>query len=420
MEMTMQTWLIEPRDPLIVRDGRPFGADIAGARATSLDFPFPSTTTGGVRTRQGLALGGFTNRPREEVEKLIKDLKEKVEVCGPVLVELNDNNEIADWLMPAPADALWCNSKADADGRVPQDRAKLIRLAPMQTPSGAFTNLPVDDLCPVGTWQSSRKPFDNPPRYWKWERFREWLTGPQGAEEAAIADWGHDGPPKETRTHVGIEPGSQTARDGALYQTRGLEFTHQAKPPSVGGKRLALAIWTTADKLAEALIPFGGERRLTHWRKSNKTIETEFADCKKAVTEAIKQSRDGDSYFCRLILLTPAHFTNGYRPASLGTLQPGITLELKSVAINRAQVVSGWDFDRTKSKNGQPKATKRLAPAGSVYFLKLTGDEKEIEEWFKKIWLRCVSDDPQDCRDGFGLSLLGKWSGKCEAMEIKP
>ena len=39
----MTIWLVEPRDPLIVREGRPFGPD-PGAWATSLPFPFPSTT----------------------------------------------------------------------------------------------------------------------------------------------------------------------------------------------------------------------------------------------------------------------------------------------------------------------------------------------------------------------------------------
>jgi len=37
--------LIEPRDPLIVRDGRPF-TNSPGARAKSLPFPLPQTLAG--------------------------------------------------------------------------------------------------------------------------------------------------------------------------------------------------------------------------------------------------------------------------------------------------------------------------------------------------------------------------------------
>jgi CRISPR-associated protein Cmr3 len=117
------------------------------------------------------------------------------------------------------------------------------------------------------------------------------------------------------------------------------------------------------------------------------------------------------------VLLTPAHFTNGYRPVWLRTLQPGVAGDLLGAAINRAQVVSGWDFDRTKSKDGQPKATKRLAPAGSVYFLQITGDESSVKTWCEKVWLKCVSDEPQDRCDGFGLAVLGAWSGEKEAQQ---
>ncbi|HZQ09120.1 MAG TPA: type III-B CRISPR module-associated Cmr3 family protein, partial [Anaerolineae bacterium] len=48
----MSVWLIEPRDPLIFRDGRPFNPT-PGARAISLPFPYPSTLAGAVRTRVG-------------------------------------------------------------------------------------------------------------------------------------------------------------------------------------------------------------------------------------------------------------------------------------------------------------------------------------------------------------------------------
>jgi CRISPR-associated protein Cmr3 len=49
----MTVWIMEPHDPLLVRDGRPFGSN-PGARARSLLFPFPSTIAGGMRTRAGL------------------------------------------------------------------------------------------------------------------------------------------------------------------------------------------------------------------------------------------------------------------------------------------------------------------------------------------------------------------------------
>lgn len=100
----MKTWIIEPRDPLIVRDGRPFGP-IPGARAASLSFPFPSTTTGGVRTQYGLGLGeDFEDEQKKS--SLIAKVK-RIAVTGPLLVEVDDETgDVARWFAWAPADAL--------------------------------------------------------------------------------------------------------------------------------------------------------------------------------------------------------------------------------------------------------------------------------------------------------------------------
>lgn len=425
----MQTWVIEPRDPLIVRDGRMFSAEVAGARATSLDFPFPSTLAGGVRTLQGHAqqinFEPVDEAARKELAAKLNTLRD-LSVCGPLLVELNECGEISEWLLPAPADALWCSLKDGID----RESATLEVLAPMQVPPGVFINLPeakadpdgdglAEKLCPVGTWRQTGKPFEPAPRYWKPAKFKDWLLAPQRSEKQKLAEWGHGGPPKELRTHVGIQPDSLTALDGALYQTRGLEFTEFREIARLGTKRLGLAVWTTADKLGEGLRPLGGERRLVHWRKSGSSLIQSLADCKETIIAAIKQSRA-----CRVVLLTPAHFTGGYRPHSL--LQASV--KLKAVAINRAKVVSGWDFDRTKAAvsqdkqrkyPGQAKKSRRLAPAGSVYFLKFVEDAKEtdIEAWCNEVWLQCMSDEPQDCRDGFGLAVLGTWSGQLEVQQ---
>jgi CRISPR-associated protein Cmr3 len=53
-----------------------------------------------------------------------------------------------------------------------------------------------------------------------------------------------------------------------------------------------------------------------------------------------------------------------------------------------------------------------MAPAGSVYFFEtLDGDPVDL---IPNAWLRPVSDDPKDKRDGYGLALWGIWSPKEE------
>ncbi|NTV66005.1 MAG: hypothetical protein HGA65_21065, partial [Oscillochloris sp.] len=61
-----------------------------------------------------------------------------------------------------------------------------------------------------------------------------------------------------------------------------------------------------------------------------------------------------------------------------------------------------------------PKATRRLAPAGSVYFLRLAGTEDAIRAWVEQTWMQCVSDNQQSRDDGFGLAVLGIWNNTRE------
>lgn len=388
----MTVWLIEPRDPLIVRDGRPFGP-VPGARAVSLPFPFPSTTTGGVRTRDGLdAEGRF--QPSE-----ISRVKQ-IAVRGPLLVELDANaGDITRWLAPAPADALLLDLE-------PPDttKAMLKRLVPLQLPPGVSTDLP-DALAPVGMPRPDlRKPCGKAPRYWDWDFFEQWLLDPQ-EREVPLADLGHNGPVPEARMHVRLQPETQTAAEGALFQTRGLEFTRVPEERSLANaRRLALAVATDAPNLKEGLAPLGGERRLVMWRRSRQSLPT----CPDALRESIVKHRH-----CRVVLLTPAHFRAGWKPAWLLSPREGVTPSLRAVAVNRPQVVSGWDFEQ-----GKPKPTRRLAPAGTTLFLKLDGNSAAIERWIDTIWMSCVSDEEQDRRDGFGLAVVGRWEGTFQPLEV--
>ncbi len=399
----MKTWVIEPRDPLIARDGRPFTAD-PGARAKSLPFPFPSTTAGTVRTRYGFTLGDFNDETQKR--ELIRTVKQ-ITVQGPLLVELNNEGEIKDWLLPAPVDAVLFEAGAK--------QAHIKQLVALSLPKGMYTDLP-DDLCPVGFASydaiSKQKPLKDAPRFWKKGEFFDWLRNPRDRQSVELDQLGHGGPVQESRVHVRIDPRTQAAEEGFLYQTSGFEFTRR-----LNGKplRLALAVRTSVDPPA-GLAPLGGEQRLSDWRESSAS----FPACPSQVRERIKTDKA-----CRVVLLTPAHFRAGFHPDWLLQARHGVKPGPIAAAVGRPRVVSGWDYERTKEKpNGQPKPTRRLAPAGSVFFLKLDGDEQKIDQWIDAVWMNCVSDDdengnPDQTRlDGFGLAALGVWSGEVSRMEI--
>ena len=396
----MTIWFIEPRDPLIVRDGRPFDAS-PGAQATSLSFPFPSTTTGGVRTRAGLDDDGIFDKSKTELVKTIK-------VRGPLLVQLTKDETDIDpgkWLVPAPADAIILGEKVTCKQLVP--------LQPFEGSQTDFDQNNTGKLALVGMVETDlRKPTKEVPQYWYWDKFQKWLIKPSdlsSQKELDTSTLGHNGPQREHRIHVSIEPDKGIAKEGALFGTSGIEFTYTGigKEKHIDAFRpLALAVAVEENgefSLREGLTGFGGERRIVRWRKSN----SDLPRCPKEIVEAIIKDRA-----CRVHLLTPACFMQGYRPQWLIDQESECKPTLKAIATQRPQVVSGWDLEHRK-----PKPTRRLAPAGSVFFLLLDGSDKSVRNWIKQLWMQCISDEEIDRNDGFGLAVLGIWSGKPEQME---
>lgn len=96
------------------------------------------------------------------------------------------------------------------------------------------------------------------------------------------------------------------------------------------------------------------------------------------------------------MLLTPAFFNKGLP-------KDNAEYEVKAIACNRYQTVSGWNFEIN-----QPKRTRRLLPAGSVLFLKFN-ENTDVEKFIEHTWMQCIGDDLQAKKDGFGLSILGTW-----------
>lgn len=389
---TFQLHLIEPRDPLIARDGRPFMPD-PGARATSLPFPFPSTLTGGIRTRAGQDAAGLFNR------QLVATVKE-IAVRGPLLAELDAQGDLKRILAPAPLDCVFLQGD-EAKNTAP----RLKQLVPARLPAdvnrwgGVY--LPLPEGCETVTAFSERETEDSKPdsgpAFWFWEQFEHWLQHPQPQtpfDDQARRALGLSGPTRESRTHVALKESSYASEEGKLFGTRGLEFRVAAER---GFHRLALAAWSDENHVgrtvAEGAGHLGGERRLMVWRTSRTPAPR--CPCAKVIAE---------KGACRVILLSPAHFEAGWRPRWLleSGREWGVSIELVAACVGRPAVVSGWDFE-----NRSPKPTRRLAPSGSTYFLRLTGGAKAIEEWAENLWLCPVSDDAQSRHDGFGLAALG-------------
>jgi CRISPR-associated protein Cmr3 len=334
-----------------------------------------------VRTRVGLANNGDWARFEQQlIEKI-----QQIEMVGALLTEIKPEGG-PEFFAPTPADSLYVRLEPEME-RNPE-KNNLFPLVPLKK-EDCLSNLP-NDLHLLGvTEEVQGKPIGDV-KFWNWKTFEQWLIEAK-AQKVTTEQLGIGGLIPDRRTHVKIDYERKSNIEGGLFQTRGLEFTTNDR------KRLVLTFQVDyrvdlAKKLEPGWFPLGGERRIVRWEKR----DFEFPKCPPGVVSRIKETE-----CCRLILLTPAYFENGFLPKS------GFPdADIKAVAVDRPIVVSGWDFEKRK-----PKPTRRLAPAGTVYFLKLTGN---VEEWINNYWLNNVGDSQQSKRDGFGLAALGNWDGKIE------
>ncbi|GAB6186805.1 type III-B CRISPR module-associated Cmr3 family protein [Thermopirellula anaerolimosa] len=409
--MSVRFLKLTPRDPIVARDSRPFGAG-QGNRMRSLNWPWPSVVAGSFRTALVKSAGmDFTrNTP---VELL------RVEVAG-VFPAVQDV-----LYLPAPNDCVWERGQG------------VHRVQPVPFEVGEGSDLPHAELCPVRLSERQAamdfKP-EMPPAWWPTARVVEWLISPA---DHYPESWLEGDPPflqppvRDARDHVCLDAERGAAAESLIYSTIGLNVSRlprfSAKDELPWFKQFTEVSLTARVTCAAAVEehvsalnlwhPLGGERRMVHWRDD---VEAErWWQCPQELTEALDAANR-----VRMLLTTPAIFDHGWRPDWLDPatltgkpLGDGPTLRLRGVCLPRWAAVSGWayaphaeDGERRRVVPKQqpgPKAIRRMVPAGSVYFFeRVDGPTRVLAT---NGWLKPVSDAPHDCRDGFGLAVWGIW-----------
>jgi CRISPR-associated protein Cmr3 len=376
MNNNINTYLIEPLAPLIIRSGRPFD-DQAGADAAC--FPPPSTLAGALRTAHAEATG----------TPLGPSLA-KIPVVGPLPVNLDETGKIISLLVPKPADALYF---FDA-----KKSTTLVRAVPTPISDGEGMDLP-NGLLPVQLASAVTGKPAGGPRWWAWDDLTAFRRGATPALKDIKAR-GWEPPEDDMRTHVAIERASQASEKGKLFQTAGLVFLPKPQQQSrLPDGRIGL-IGGIEGQICDGVVTLGGERRLSAIASAPKSI---WPDMPSTLAEAVRQTGG----LC-VTLLTPALFAGGWRPNWLDdTLVgsppgcAGLELRLRAAALERWQPHSGWDLAQRQARAG-----RKLIPAGAVYWFEV---EEASEEALRSLWLSPVSDHEQDRRDGFGLALLHAW-----------
>jgi CRISPR-associated protein Cmr3 len=398
--MTVQKFVnLRPRDPIIARDGRPFGLD-SGRRMRCLDWPLPSVAAGSLRTLLGRTLGGnFDSAMIESLKKVV--CRGPLPICDNALY------------VPCPNDAVL-----DRDGNAQQLRPYF----PGEDDGG--TDLPAG-LVPVLGSQPLGK-FQSPPTWWSMKRMSEWLVNDVDLtkffkDESSFLQ----SPEHDERSHLKIDPQTLASEEGKLFTTNGLvldRFARSGSQNTVTDVELALMATHGVDSPVtpawnglSALQPLGGERRLMEFVEDQTQLN--YWKCPREVHEKLQPVKAGSKL--RMVLASPAVFSGGWRPGWLSNsserkstppeLAPGsLKLELVAVANQRWEPVSGWSYEPLKTtKKPGPKAIRRMVPAGGVYFFKVLECAPDIP--WDQLWLASVSDQEQDRNDGFGLAMWGLW-----------
>lgn len=397
----MNAYLIESLAPLVFRAGKPFGSQ---ASAQDAIFPLPSTGAGLIRylaLSQGKVADSYKD---SDYEKLLK-----LQCYGVYLAQFDDDKNPTIFV-PKPANSLCIEND--------EGNKQLIRLAPKtfddcgSDDESCGSDLP-DGLLYVRTVNKKGEPIEikgkpkNTIQYWQLNDVVKWQNG-ENLTHNAINISGLKGIPTEIRTHIRMNDEEQSVEDGQLFQTASFDLGYLRKKSKniennpfdyFDNKRLGFIILSD-ESLNDDLVNLGGERRLSYFKKLNKSLLPPPPDF-----NTINQ-QGGFS----LNFISPAIFKKGYLPSwidenTLTGIVPNteVKVRLKAVAVERWQAVSGWD-----SVQWKPKATRKAVGAGSVYWFELVGDSKFDEQ--SLAYLRQpLSDNEFGKADGFGMAIVSAW-----------
>ena len=148
------TVLLQPRDPLIARDARPFDPT-PGARATTLNWPWPQTIAGALRTHIGRAIG-LDWGCHEDLIRI-----HRTAIQGPLLATRRRSDaSTGGWQVyfPAPADAVVV-LKSLPKVKEPTSHGQMTcKCSLYPAAQSRTTALPSGRLptCSAGSWASNR------------------------------------------------------------------------------------------------------------------------------------------------------------------------------------------------------------------------------------------------------------------------
>ncbi|PRP91419.1 CRISPR-associated protein Cas_Cmr3 [Enhygromyxa salina] len=371
-------FVLTPRDGLFCKDGRGWFTSSMG-RGHALEWPYPSTLLGALRSTWGRAREEHKGAPfvGHEWPRRTADLS-----LGPSLPlrrSWGDAWSSKHRVWPAPTD-----SRVVEGGIIQRLEAR----PPLVTTMG-INNDPARER--LWTAPSTREKSVQAAKWWREQAFVAWLCG---AHEGASTDGLEL--PRRIQTHVAIDEDTGSALDRNLYSHDIVETFSRSEQWGIG-------VRVSANDLDHVdIATVGSDRRLAAVEPGASVF-----DMPKALLEAFKPGVPG----LRLFLVTPAAFTAGWLPDGLtahgdeyrGRLR-GLEVDvvLRAAFVDRPRAISGWDMAERK-----PKACTRAVSPGSVYaFTRLDG-ELFSSDHARALWLAAIG---QRRDEGFGVVVPGTWT----------
>lgn len=386
--MTRAQVALVPRDGLFCKDGRGWYTSASG-RGHGLDWPWPSTILGALRTcwgrgeetRKGVLFGPEQWRAQTKALRL-----------GTTLALRRSHADVhqnAPWraehiVWPVPADALWLEGCDTVQRLEPQ---------PPDVPTLGRD----DDDARESLWRprllKAGKPLA-PPRWWNGADWTTWLGG------GSVGVGRCDGLLEITRrvqVRVGIRSDEQTSDEGMLFSHDVVETLEPDGEWAIGAE----VEWPDGGPFG--LVTLGSDARIARLESLDAGVFEPPSDLLEAFRSA--------SLGLRVVAVTPLGFAKGWLPdgfendgdAYRGRL-PGLDydLVLRAAIVPRPVHVSGWDMVA-----GAPKPTSRMVAPGAVYFLERTDGQPFGEADARSLWLTALGSRTEE---GFGRIVPGVWS----------
>ncbi|HEY0987799.1 MAG TPA: type III-B CRISPR module-associated Cmr3 family protein [Kofleriaceae bacterium] len=369
------------RDGFFCKDGRGwYGA--AGGAGHGLEWPWPSTVHGAVRTLWG--------RAHEAIIVQQGWLAATASIAlGPTLAMWRGRGAgVLERRWPVPADVEYVR---------PSDSTPIHVRYLHPVPSPVATLGRDDDPTRERLWIAPAIDRGKPgprPRWWTEAELIAWLAGSPVSAEPAVAA---DRPARRRVTRAAIVPTTQTVVDGALFSH---DVVETVEPD---GEWAIAAEITLPDARFATTATLGSDRRLARVEAIERAA---FAP-----PPALATASAAGSLGLRLLVVTPMIFAGGWLPDGLvahgdeyrGHLA-GIAPEvvLRAAITPRPVAISGWDVAADA-----PRATNLAVAPGSVYFLQRADGGRFTAADVRGLWLAPLG---RRTTDGFGRVVAAPWT----------